>query len=151
MKKSLIIYLLSINILNAQNYEVDKDRIIDLFENLKQLGVNENGGNDRIAYSDFDIQARKYLSNKLKKIGAKVYTDFAGNLIANYNPSNSKLKPISFGSHIDAVPNGGHYDGQVGVIASIEVLQTIHNKKIKDSSSWYIYYTTTNKEDQVMK
>ncbi|MCH1444487.1 MAG: Zn-dependent hydrolase [Flavobacteriaceae bacterium] len=131
MKKSLLIYLLSINILTAQNYEVDKDRIIDLFENLKQLGINENGGNDRIAYSDYDIQARKYLANKLENIGAKVYTDFAGNLIANYNPSNSKLKPISFGSHIDAVPNGGHYDGQVGVIGSVELLQTIHINKIK--------------------
>lgn len=131
MKKSLIIYLLSLNFLIAQIHEVEKDRIIDIFENLKQLGVNENQGNDRVAYSDFDIEARKYLSKKLEKIGAEVYTDFAGNLIAIYNPYNSKLKPISFGSHIDAVPNGGHYDGQVGVIASIEVLQTINSKNIK--------------------
>ena len=80
MKKYLLIHLLTINFLTAQNYEVDKDRIIDLFENLKQLGINENGGNDRIAYSDYDIEARKYLSNKLENIGAKVYTDFAGNL-----------------------------------------------------------------------
>ena len=64
MKKYLLIYILTINFLTAQNYEVDKDRIIDLFENLKQLGTNENGGNDRIAYSDYDIEARKYLSNK---------------------------------------------------------------------------------------
>ena len=131
MKKSLIIYLLSLNFLIAQIHEVEKDRIIDIFENLKQLGVNENQGNDRVAYSDFDIEARKYLSKKLEKIGAEVYTDFAGNLIAIYNPYNSNLKPISFGSHIDAVPNGGHYDGQVGVIASIEVLQTINSKNIK--------------------
>lgn len=131
MKKSLIIYLLSLNFLVAQIHEVEKDRIIDIFENLKQLGVNENQGNDRVAYSDFDIEARKYLSKKLEKIGAEVYTDFAGNLIAIYNPYNSNLKPISFGSHIDAVPNGGHYDGQVGVIASIEVLQTINSKNIK--------------------
>ena len=127
----MIIYLLSLNFLVAQIHEVEKDRIIDIFENLKQLGVNENQGNDRVAYSDFDIEARKYLSKKLEKIGAEVYTDFAGNLIAIYNPYNSNLKPISFGSHIDAVPNGGHYDGQVGVIASIEVLQTINSKNIK--------------------
>lgn len=62
MKKSLIIYLLSLNFLVAQIHEVEKDRIIDIFENLKQLGVNENQGNDRVAYSDFDIEARKYLS-----------------------------------------------------------------------------------------
>ena len=59
---------------------------------MKKFGVNENQGNDRVAYSDFEIQARDYISKKLEKIGAKVYTDFAGNLIALYNPNNSNLK-----------------------------------------------------------
>ena len=130
MKKLLFIFALSCSITYSQDYKVDKDRIIDLFENLKKFGVNENQGNDRVAYSDFEIQARDYISNKLKKTGAKVYTDFAGNLIAHYNPNNSKLKPILFGSHVDAVPNGGHYDGTAGVIHAIEVLQTVYSKNI---------------------
>ena len=130
MKKILIIYILSCSFIFSQEYRVEKDRIIDLFENLKKFGVNENQGNDRVAYSDFEIQAREYISKKLEKTGAKVYTDFAGNLIAHYNPNNSNLKPILFGSHIDAVPNGGHYDGTAGVINAIEVLQTVHAKKI---------------------
>jgi len=130
MKKLLFIFALSCSIVYSQDYKVEKDRIIDLFENLKKFGVNENQGNDRVAYSDFEIQARDYISKKLEKTGAKVYTDFAGNLIAHYNPNNSKLKPILFGSHVDAVPNGGHYDGTAGVIHAIEVLQTVHAKKI---------------------
>jgi len=130
MKKLLFIFALSCSIVYSQDYKVEKDRIIDLFENLKKFGVNENQGNDRVAYSDFEIQARDYISNKLKKTGAKVYTDFAGNLIAHYNPNNSKLKPILFGSHVDAVPNGGHYDGTAGVIHAIEVLQTVYSKNI---------------------
>ena len=130
MKKLLFIFALSSSIVYSQDYKVEKDRIIDLFENLKKFGVNENQGNDRVAYSDFEIQARDYISNKLKKTGAKVYTDFAGNLIAHYNPNKSKLKPILFGSHIDAVPNGGHYDGTAGVIHAIEVLQTVYSKNI---------------------
>ena len=130
MKKLLFIFALSCSIVYSQDYKVEKDRIIDLFENLKKFGVNENQGNDRVAYSDFEIQARDYISKKLEKIGAKVYTDFAGNLIANYNPNNSKLKPILFGSHVDAVPNGGHYDGTAGVIHAIEVLQTVHSENI---------------------
>ncbi len=130
MKKLLFIFALSSSIVYSQDYKVEKDRIIDLFENLKKFGVNENQGNDRVAYSDFEIQARDYISNKLKNTGAKVYTDFAGNLIAQYNPNNSKLKPILFGSHVDAVPNGGHYDGTAGVIHAIEVLQTVHSKNI---------------------
>tara|TARA_Y100000022_G_scaffold170318_1_gene156236 strand:- start:1086 stop:2372 length:1287 start_codon:yes stop_codon:yes gene_type:complete len=130
MKKLLFIFALSCSIVYSQDYKVEKDRIIDLFENLKKFGVNENQGNDRVAYSDFEIKARDYISNKLKKTGAKVYTDFAGNLIAHYNPNNSKLKPILFGSHVDAVPNGGHYDGTAGVIHAIEVLQTVYSKNI---------------------
>ena len=130
MKKLLFIFALSSSIVYSQDYKVEKDRIIDLFENLKKFGVNENQGNDRVAYSDFEIQARDYISNTLKKTGAKVYTDFAGNLIAHYNPNNSKLKPILFGSHVDAVPNGGHYDGTAGVIHAIEVLQTVYSKNI---------------------
>ncbi len=130
MKKILIIYILSCSFIFSQEYRVEKDRIIDLFENLKKFGVNENQGNDRVAYSDFEIQARDYISKKLEKTGAKVYTDFAGNLIAHYNPNNSNLKPILFGSHIDAVPNGGHYDGTAGVINAIEVLQTVNAKNI---------------------
>jgi N-carbamoyl-L-amino-acid hydrolase len=130
MKKLLFIFALSCSIVYSQDYKVEKDRIIDLFENLKKFGVNEDQGNDRVAYSDFEIQARDYISKKLEKTGAKVYTDFAGNLIAHYNPNNSKLKPILFGSHVDAVPNGGHYDGTAGVINAIEVLQTVYTKNI---------------------
>ena len=130
MKKFLLVYILCFSSVFSKEYRVEKDRIIDLFENLKKFGVNENQGNDRVAYSDFEIQARDYISKKLEKTGAKVYTDFAGNLIALYNPNNSNLKPILFGSQVDAVPNGGHYDGTAGVIHAIEVLQTVHSKNI---------------------
>ena len=82
MKNLLLIFALSCSIVYPQDYKVEKDRIIDLFENLKKFGVNENQGNDRVAYSDYEIQARDYISKKLEKTGARVYTDFAGNLIA---------------------------------------------------------------------
>ena len=126
----LLLFFVSSN-LSGQNYKVDKSRIETNFYNLKKFGNNANEGNDRVAYSNFDIQARIYLKDKLKSLGAKVHTDFAGNVIAFYEGNKQNLKPISFGSHIDAVPNGGHYDGQAGVIASIEVLETIISKNIK--------------------
>ena len=68
MKKTLFVFVITLNVLLGQNFEVDKSRIIDLFENLKKIGVNENEGNDRVAYSDFDIQARQYISKKLEQI-----------------------------------------------------------------------------------
>ena len=86
MKKFLLIYILCFSSVFSQEYRVEKDRIIDLFENLKKFGVNENQGNDRVAYSDFEIQARDYISKKLEKIGAKVYTDFACLLYTSPSP-----------------------------------------------------------------
>ena len=71
MKKFLLIYILCFSSVFSQEYRVEKDRIIDLFENLKKFGVNENQGNDRVAYSDFEIQARDYISKKLEKTGLK--------------------------------------------------------------------------------
>ncbi len=56
MKKLLFIFALSFSITYSQDYKVDKARIIDLFENLKKFGVNDNQRNDRVAYSDFEIQ-----------------------------------------------------------------------------------------------
>jgi N-carbamoyl-L-amino-acid hydrolase len=93
--------------------------------------MNEKGGNDRLAFSDYDIQARIYLTGYLKDLGLKVYTDAAGNLIAKRGGKKNSLSPILFGSHIDAVPNGGHYDGDVGVMAGIEVLEALIENNIQ--------------------
>ena len=87
-------------------------------------------GNDRVAYSDYDIQAREYLKGYLKNLGLTVKVDYAANIIARKEGADKKLKPIIFGSHIDAVPNGGHYDGPLGVIGGIEALETILDNKI---------------------
>ena len=97
---------------------------------LSEFGINKNNGNDRVAYSDYDVQAREYLKEYMKNLGLKVHVDYAANIIARKEGSNKKLRPIIFGSHIDAVPNGGHYDGPLGVISGIEALETILDNKI---------------------
>ena len=94
------------------------------------FGINKNNGNDRVAYSDYDVQAREYLKEYMENLGLKVHVDYAANIIARKEGSNKKLRPIIFGSHIDAVPNGGHYDGPLGVISGIEALETILDNKI---------------------
>ena len=112
------------------NYTVSKERLLKNLKKLSEFGVNKNNGNDRVAYSDYDIQAREYIKEYIKNLGLKVEVDYAANIIARKEGSNKKLKPIIFGSHIDAVPNGGHYDGPLGVIGGIEALETILDNKI---------------------
>ena len=133
MKKyTIIFFLLFVYSLFSQkpNYSVSKERLLRNLKKLSEFGINKNNGNDRIAYSDYDIQAREYLKEYLKNLGLKVEVDYAANIIARKEGANKKLKPIIFGSHIDAVPNGGHFDGPLGVIAGIEALETIFDNKI---------------------
>lgn len=133
MKKyTIIFFLLFVYTLFSQkpNYSVSKERLLRNLKKLSEFGINKNNGNDRVAYSDYDIQAREYLKEYLKNLGLKVEVDYAANIIARKEGANKKLKPIIFGSHIDAVPNGGHFDGPLGVIAGIEALETIFDNKI---------------------
>ena len=133
MKKFIIVVIafMGNSILSqGQKMTVSKVRLSDNLKRLRVYGINEMNGNDRVAYSDYDIQAREYLKGYLKNLGLTVKVDYAANIIARKEGADKKLKPIIFGSHIDAVPNGGHYDGPLGVIGGIEALETILDNKI---------------------
>ena len=131
-KYIIILFSLFIYSLFSQtpSHTVSKKRLLENLKKLSEFGINKNNGNDRVAYSDFDIQAREHIIEYLKNLGLKVEVDYAANIIARKEGANKKLKPIIFGSHIDAVPNGGHYDGPLGVIGGIEALETILDSKI---------------------
>ncbi len=110
---------------------VDQDRLEKRIFDLAKFGLQENGTTERVAFSDADIEARKWVISQLQEMGLKTSIDFAGNIIGIREGKKSGLKPISFGSHIDRVPNGGNYDGCVGAMAALEVIQTLNENKIK--------------------
>jgi N-carbamoyl-L-amino-acid hydrolase len=66
----------------------------------------------------------------MRDAGLETSIDVAGNIIGKRAGSNPSLKPLLFGSHIDSVPDGGNYDGDVGVLSSIEVARTFREKGI---------------------
>jgi N-carbamoyl-L-amino-acid hydrolase len=110
---------------------VNQDRLENRIMELAKFGLQENGETERVAFSDADVAAQKWLLQTLKDLGLDVRIDFAGNLIGTRKGTDATLKPICFGSHIDRVPNGGNYDGCVGSMASLEVLQVLNENKIK--------------------
>ena len=114
-----------------QAQQVNAERLEANLKKLSTFGKNALGGNDRVAFSDYDIEARAFLTTYLENLGLNVYTDAAGNLIAHRSGKKKGAKPIAFGSHIDAVPNGGHYDGDVGVMGGLEVMETLIEKGIE--------------------
>lgn len=134
MKKALLTLLLLIGFLSstlAQNLQINSERLQKSLSTLATYGKNESGGSDRVAYSIHDIAARPYIKALLSDAGLEVSVDFAGNIIGRKAGKNPSLKPISLGSHIDEVPNGGDYDGPVGVLGAIEVVRTLKEAGIQ--------------------
>jgi beta-ureidopropionase / N-carbamoyl-L-amino-acid hydrolase len=109
---------------------VNGDRINQHLSALSEFGKNPYGGVSRVAYSDFDKQGRAYVMGLMREAKLDVSIDYAGNILGRRAGSDPSLKPLLFGSHIDSVPDGGNYDGDVGVLSSIEVARTLAEKGI---------------------
>ena len=106
---------------------VDAERLHASWSKLRTIGLNDNGGSDRVAYSQYNKDALDYLSSLMLAAGLDPRIDVAGNLVGRKAGNSSVLAPIITGSHIDTVPNGGHYDGIVGSLGAIEVARTLHD------------------------
>ena len=129
----LSLFFLCLTGINAQKspLQINAERLEAQLQKLSTFGMNSKGGNDRVAFSDYDLAARAYLTEYLTALGLTVEIDAAANLIAKKKGKDQSLPVIAFGSHIDAVPNGGHYDGNVGVIGAIEVVETLIENNIQ--------------------
>ena len=114
----------------AQEPKVNQDRLEKRIAELANFGLQENGETERVAFSDADVAAQKWVVQLLENLGLEVHIDFAGNVIGIREGKDSGKKPIAFGSHIDRVPNGGNYDGCVGAMASIEILEVLSENTI---------------------
>ena len=137
-----VIFLLIQFLTLAQTPQINADRLHENLMTLATYGKNAQGGSDRVAFSSHDIEARRYMKSLMEKAGLEVSVDFAGNMIGRKQGKNSNLKPISFGSHIDEVPNGGDYDGPVGSLGAIEVVQTLtENGYVTDHPLEVIIFT----------
>jgi N-carbamoyl-L-amino-acid hydrolase len=106
------------------------ERMEQRIQALSRFGANPQGGVSRVAFSKADIQGREYIKSLMEQAGLDVRRDTAGNIIGSRQGSNPDLPLIMFGSHIDSVPGGGNYDGDVGVMAAIEVAQLLQENDL---------------------
>lgn len=109
--------------------DISAARMSERIEALSTFGTNPEGGVSRLAFSDADIAGRDYIKSLMHEAGLSVRMDTAGNIIGRREGSESNLPAIMFGSHIDSVPGGGNFDGDVGVIGAIEVAQVLHDNE----------------------
>ena len=104
---------------------VDGSRIERRILELAEFGKNPGGGVSRVAFSGADVAGREYIIGLMRNAGLDVRIDAAGNIIGRRRGLEPNLPVIMFGSHIDSVPHGGNYDGNVGVLASIECIEVL--------------------------
>lgn len=111
-------------------YNCSLERMSEKIHTFSKFGEAGHGGITRYSLSPEAIKARDYFKERMEKIGAVITYDDMANMYATLPGSEPGLKKIVTGSHCDSVKNGGNYDGILGVIGAMEVLETIVAEKI---------------------
>lgn len=112
------------------NLAINGDRLNDRINRLAKVGRTALGSIRRLAFSPEDLQARYKVQQWMVEAGMTLRTDAAGNLIGRY-AGTVEVPALATGSHIDTVPSGGRFDGVLGVLAGIEVVETLQQNQLR--------------------
>ena len=105
---------------------INAERLISRIDSLAAMEKTEDGSHSRLALTDADRRGRHQVIEWMREAGLAVRIDRIGN-ITGTRPGRWAGRPVMTGSHIDTVGNGGRYDGVYGVIAGLEVLQSLED------------------------
>lgn len=117
--------------LGQERLYASPERMEERIRALSQFGANPDGGVSRVAFSDADLAGRRYVIELMRNAGLDVRVDTAGNILGRRAGREEGLPPILLGSHIDSVPGGGNFDGTVGVIGALEVIELLNENGIE--------------------
>jgi N-carbamoyl-L-amino-acid hydrolase len=115
----------------AASLHVDAQRLWQRLMTLAAIGATPKGGVCRLALTELDGQGRALFIRWATELGCTLRTDAIGNLFARRAGSNESLPAVATGSHIDTQPTGGKFDGNYGVLAGLEVLQTLNDAGLR--------------------
>ena len=128
---------------NAEHVlRVRGDRLYRSLLDLAKIGATQKGGVCRLALTDLDKQGRQWVIDKALSLGLSIVTDQIGNTFMRRAGSNPDLAPIMTGSHIDTQPTGGKYDGNYGVLAGLEVIETLNDHGIETEAPIEVVFWT---------
>ena len=105
---------------------INGDRLMRRLMTLAEIGAIEGGGVCRLALTDEDRAGRDLVMGWMRDLGLAVTVDRIGNVLGQ-RAGAADLKPVIIGSHIDTVRTGGKYDGNLGVLAGLEVIETLND------------------------
>ncbi|EFV75459.1 M20 family metallo-hydrolase [Cytobacillus pseudoceanisediminis] len=102
---------------------VNGERLASRLDELSRIGLLDSGGVTRPGYSAEEKEAKELVIKWMKNAGLTVTADGAGNVFGRLE-GNTEGPSIASGSHVDSVPNGGHFDGPLGVLSALEVVES---------------------------
>jgi len=109
---------------------IDRKRLEQTIHELGRIGETPRGGLTRLALTDEDRKARDQMVAWMRAAGLRVTVDRMGNVFGE-RPGEPGLPPVMMGSHVDSVPTGGKYDGQLGVLCGLEVVRALNDHGIR--------------------
>lgn len=110
--------------------KIDGEALLRDLDELAQIGGNPDGGVSRVAFSEADREGRAWVNERMGELGLELMIDPAGNSIGRY-PGREPLPPIALGSHTDTVPNGGRFDGALGVLGALACARALRQAGMK--------------------
>ncbi|MGQ7279724.1 Zn-dependent hydrolase [Brevibacillus thermoruber] len=109
---------------------IHAERLWDRLMRLSAVGRQESGGVTRLSFTPEERAAKDLVRGFMEEAGLSVREDEAGNLIGRKEGRNPQAPVVLVGSHLDSVFNGGNFDGPLGVLAGVEVLQTMNEQGV---------------------
>jgi len=110
--------------------KIDTKRLERSIEELGKIGQTPRGGLTRLALSDEDKRGRDWMVTRMREAGLRVTVDQMGNIFGE-RAGETTRPPVIIGSHVDSVPTGGRYDGQLGVLCGLEVIRALNDRQIR--------------------
>src|SRR6266480_4456544 len=109
---------------------IDRKRLEQFIDELGKIGETPRGGLTRLALTDDDRRGRDWMVARMREAGLRVTVDQMGNIFGE-RAGAERLPPVLMGSHVDSVPTGGKYDGQLGVLCGLETIRALNDHKVR--------------------
>ena len=108
---------------------INSARLNGSLEELGRIGDTPEGM-QRLAFTPADMAGREYTISLMRRAGMEIHIDSGGNIVARKGGSVPNIPALALGSHTDTVPCGGKYDGALGVMGAIEVVQALSDQNL---------------------
>ncbi len=112
-------------------FNISRNRLVDLMQEQAGIGATSEDGLHRLALSEEDREVRDWFAERMNKAGLVTRVDEFGNMFGRREGRDPDADPVLLGSHLDTQPNGGIYDGALGVISALEFILSLNENDLK--------------------